>query len=440
MEKGRASGGKPVAIFDGAVLAEYRSRNTSFTSIARVAKAHLSAVLRSGEWDIVLGSSGSVADLHGAARYVAERIDPAAPVRLPLGRAPVAVVEALRRVVAMTRSGGTEGRNEGSPVRKAARSLLARRAIRGLSFPSRLLKEARLFHSPLTRFPDAILESPRIARLLTLHDLIGLSHGWMVSAAHSGWDRERLAGIRPSDFVLCVSGATRDEMLSRYPSIPVDRTMVAHLAADESFRPCLDAEILSSVRRRYGIPSEDPYLLCLALYDRRKNFHGVVRAFTELCRAGEIPGLRLVMAGAIRMEKAREEAVEALADAAEFRDRIHTTGWVAEEDLPALYSGAEAFVFPTYAEGFGLPPLEAMACGTPVITSNATSLPEVVGDAAVQVVPGDGDTLAQAILDLHRSQARREEMSRAGLARASMFSWDSFERKTLEAYRLAVTR
>jgi glycosyltransferase involved in cell wall biosynthesis len=430
--------GKPTVLFDAAVLGQNRIKATSFTSIARVAQAHLSALAGAGEWDVVLSSSGSVADLHGAARFVAERVDPGRPFRLPLGRATVAAIECARRLVGMTRAGGEGSGETPSPVRSVARGVLAKRAMRELSFPARLMRAARLFHSPLHRFPDRILESPRITRLLTLHDVIGLTHPELVSAQHPGWDRERLDGIRPSDFVLCVSESTRREMLERYPAIQAERTMVAHLAADDAFRPCRDPGILASVRSRYGIPEGDPYLLCLALYDRRKNFHGIVRAFAALCRQGEIPGLRLVMAGAIRMAEAREEAREALADAAAFRGRIHTTGWVAQEDLPALYSGAEAFVFPTYAEGFGLPPLEAMACGTPVVTSNATSIPEVVGDAALQVAPGDGDALAQAILDVHRSRERREAMSRAGLERAKLFSWASFEANTIEAYRLAL--
>ena len=115
------------------------------------------------------------------------------------------------------------------------------------------------------------------------------------------------------------------------------------------------------------------------------------------------------------------------------------TGYVADEDLAALYSGALAFVYPSRAEGFGLPPLEAMQCGVPVITSNVSSLPEVVGDAGLLVEPEDLNGLAAAMLSLHNDASRRAELVARGLARAREFSWERFIGETLAAYRCALT-
>jgi glycosyltransferase involved in cell wall biosynthesis len=121
------------------------------------------------------------------------------------------------------------------------------------------------------------------------------------------------------------------------------------------------------------------------------------------------------------------------------RDRIVMTGYVAEDDLAPLYSGALAFVYPSLYEGFGLPPLEAMQCGTPVITSNTSSLPEVVGDAGIMVDPLDQDALCDALSRVHGSAALRRELSRRSLARARQFSWERCIDQTLAAYRTALS-
>jgi glycosyltransferase involved in cell wall biosynthesis len=133
-----------------------------------------------------------------------------------------------------------------------------------------------------------------------------------------------------------------------------------------------------------------------------------------------------------------EELFAAQRASGSLRGRVVVTGYVPERDLGALYSGARAFVFPSSYEGFGLPPLEAMQCGTPVVASNATAIPEVVGDAGILVDPSDDDGLCQAMRDLLTDDALREGASRRGLARAERFSWVSSAAKTLEAYWTAV--
>lgn len=446
-------------VFDGAVLGQNWNDRKVYTSISRVAGHHLAGALKVSEWDVVVCSSEWSVDLHGAGRFVEERVEKGIGYRLSRGDRFVRAAEFLRRLMAdapsddggcgppngdrVRRTAGTRerkqvaGMKDSSIVWKIGRSALTSFA-RNLSTPRLLLREARLFHSPLLPFPDAVMARPKVVRLLTVHDLVGLTHPDLADSKQPGRDRERMAGVRPHDFVISVSESTRLAVLDRYPLIPPERTLVAPLAAGLAFRPCLDPQALSAVRAKYGIPPDVPYLLCLALYDPRKNFHGIVRAFAKAVRQERIPGLRLVMAGPLRMEAAAEESRRAMNDAKDVSDRIHVTGWVDEEDLAPLYSGAEAFIFPSYAEGFGLPPLEAMACGTPVIASNATSIPEVVGDAGILVGPDDGDALAQAILNVHGSSALRDEMSLKGLARASLFSWPAFEAKTVEAYRRAL--
>jgi glycosyltransferase involved in cell wall biosynthesis len=211
---------------------------------------------------------------------------------------------------------------------------------------------------------------------------------------------------------------------------------VIPLAADpEVFHPVADPEPMRRVRRRYGLP-EGPYLLSLNTLEPRKNIEHTVRAFTTLVREQGVPGLNLVLVGAKGWKY--EGIMKALEGAGEARGRVVLAGFVADEDLAPLYSGATAFVYPSLYEGFGLPPLEAMQCGTPVITSNTSSLPEVVGDAAIMVDPRDADALCAAMLKVYGDGSLREQMRARSLARAGLFSWERFTRQTLDAYRTAL--
>jgi glycosyltransferase involved in cell wall biosynthesis len=137
----------------------------------------------------------------------------------------------------------------------------------------------------------------------------------------------------------------------------------------------------------------------------------------------------------------RDEGIyAAIEDAGVVRDQIILPGYVADADLAPLYSGALAFVYTSLYEGFGLPPLEAMQCGVPVVTANTSSLPEVVGDCGLTVDPADADALSQAMLDLHRSAPLRAELAQKGLARSRHFTWDRCVHDTVAAYRAAVGR
>jgi glycosyltransferase involved in cell wall biosynthesis len=159
------------------------------------------------------------------------------------------------------------------------------------------------------------------------------------------------------------------------------------------------------------------------------------RTFADLVRSERVDDLHLVLTGPEAWDFAPLAA--ALADLGALRERVVFTGYVDDADLAPLYSGALAFVFPSLYEGFGLPPLEAMQCGAPVITSDTSSLPEVVGDAGVLVEPHDRAALAQAILDVYRDPARRAQLAARSLARAAQFSWDRYASETVAAYRAA---
>jgi glycosyltransferase involved in cell wall biosynthesis len=170
--------------------------------------------------------------------------------------------------------------------------------------------------------------------------------------------------------------------------------------------------------------------------ERRKNVEQVIKCFSRLVHEEGIKDLRLVLVGAQGL--GYEGILNAIASFDIPRDSIVLTGYVADEDLAALYSGASGFIYLSLYEGFGLPPLEAMQCGTPVITSNTSSLPEVVGEAGIMVDPTDEDAICQSLLDVYRDAGLRAQMSRDSLDRARQFSWDRCVRETIAAYKTAL--
>ncbi|MBM3460424.1 MAG: glycosyltransferase family 4 protein, partial [Armatimonadetes bacterium] len=172
-----------------------------------------------------------------------------------------------------------------------------------------------------------------------------------------------------------------------------------------------------------------PYVLSLCHIHPRKNLPRLVRAWNRI--AGRVPH-QLVLVG--KQGWGNEELNQAISGASPGHEPVFT-GYVADGDLPFLYAAADLFVYPSLYEGFGLPPLEAMACGTPVLTSSVSSLPEVVGDAALLVNPYDEGALARALEELLADSARRRQLSEAGLNRAAGFSWERCARATIQVYR-----
>jgi len=183
-----------------------------------------------------------------------------------------------------------------------------------------------------------------------------------------------------------------------------------------------------TVGSKYGLP--ECYILFVGSVEKRKNLRGLLRAYALLRQRGEQSPL--VVVGARRWKYS--QILKTLKELDLGKDVIFT-GYVPDADLPAVYSGADLFVFPSFYEGFGLPPLEAMACGTPVVCSNAASLPEVVGDAAVMVDPYDVEGLAEAMRRVLACAGLRAELRAKGLERARQFTWERAARETIDVYR-----
>jgi len=234
--------------------------------------------------------------------------------------------------------------------------------------------------------------------------------------------------VRRAAVVLTISEFSKMDIVRRY-RVPPEKVVVTPLAADPMFCPSHDMDRLAAVRERYG--TGDRFILCVGNLQPRKNLRTLIDAYVKLRRADAIRH-KLVLVG----RKAwLYDDIFAVARASGYADDLVFTDYVPDEDLVALYNAAELFVYPSIFEGFGLPPLEAMACGTPVVCSNTSALPEVVGDAARTVDPLDAEALAAAIATVSGNAALRQRLSERGIARASCFSWEDSARIAADTYR-----
>ena len=237
---------------------------------------------------------------------------------------------------------------------------------------------------------------------------------------------------RKAALIVTLSEFSRRDIIETYAVDP-ERVIVTPAAAPALFKPIVDETELEKVRERYGIGTN--YLLSLGSIQPRKNLMRLIEAFQWLrkSRPDDKPP-QLVIAG---KRGWLDEEVFRAAQQDGLNESVRFIGYVPEEDLPALYSGAMCFVYPSYFEGFGLPVLEAMQCGAPVIAGNQTSLPEVAGDAALLFDPFDTRALGEAIARVIDHPDYRAELRVKGLRRAAEFSWIATARLTLKAYESA---
>jgi glycosyltransferase involved in cell wall biosynthesis len=238
---------------------------------------------------------------------------------------------------------------------------------------------------------------------------------------------------RRADAIITVSESARRDILRLYGVSP-ERVHVVHEAAAPSFRPIHDPAELARVRARYGLA--DRFILCVGTIEPRKNLPALVDGFAARRRSGDLPH-QLVCAGPYGW---LSRDIEARIDRLQVAGAVRFTGYVPFEDLPALYTLAEMFVFPSLYEGFGLPVIEALACGTPVVTGHVPALAEVAGDAVERVETLEAEVLGSTLVRLAASRSRRAELTALGLKRARLFSWERAARETLEVYRRTVRR
>ena len=265
--------------------------------------------------------------------------------------------------------------------------------------------------------------------LVTVHDLVLLVlRGPYLGPTARAWMFFHRAAARRARFVVAVSRHTARDV-ERVWKIPPERIAVIPEGITPEYAPVTDGEAVRAALSRHGI--EPPYFLYLGGFDPRKNLHNMLLAFKRfLFLHGTC--YHLVLAGD---RQGFEAYLDGLVEELGLEDLVYFTGFIPEEDLPSLYCGATAFLCVSLYEGFGLPLLEAMACGTPVLASRASSLPEVVGEAGILVDPSDPAAIAAGMLRLAEDERHRVELSKRGRERAASFTWDRAASMVIDIYR-----
>jgi glycosyltransferase involved in cell wall biosynthesis len=296
-------------------------------------------------------------------------------------------------------------------------------------YPALVDRRAAARGADLLHFPRHLVP-PRIAGrapyVITVHDVLPLRtpdhYSRLIRARYRALATHAARGATR---VLTGSSHSRDEIVGLL-GVSEERVVVTPYGVEACFRP--DVPDAAERVRRHGVSA--PYVLCVGTLEPRKNLVGAVRAFERI--ADRFPDHSLAVIGGRGRGWGAGTFEELVGQTSA---RVTLLGYVADEDLPALYAAADCFVFPSFAEGFGFPVLEAMACGTPVVTSDTTSLPELTGGAALLVDPADVDAIAEAVAAVISSDRVRAERREVGLRRAAEYTWERCADATVAAYR-----
>jgi len=267
----------------------------------------------------------------------------------------------------------------------------------------------------------------KCASVITVHDLNFMRYPHFLTRDAARYYGQIDLAVRRADAIIAVSEATRADIV-RLLGVPESKITVIYEAAGPAFKPLEDPALMDRVRARFGVKGD--FVLFVSTIEPRKNVPTLLRAFRQLLDDYRLD-VQLVLAG--QKGWLYEEVFELVSDL-ELEDDVRFVGRVSTEELVWLYNTARVLVAPSIYEGFGLTPLEAMACGTPVIVSNTSSLPEVVGDAGLQVDPFKPDEMAVAMWRILTDAELHRSLSAKGITRAACFSWDKAAEQTLALY------
>ncbi|MBI4790942.1 MAG: glycosyltransferase family 4 protein [Chloroflexi bacterium] len=288
------------------------------------------------------------------------------------------------------------------------------------------LRQARIELAHALAFAGPLVNS--IPWIVTIYDLSFVRYPESFNAANRiylNWAVRH--SVRRADRVIAISESTKRDLVAQFGASP-DKVAVVYCGSDPTFTPSQDQREVEMLRARRHLPEK--MILHVGTIEPRKNIVRLLRAFARAKREARLPH-RLALIGARGWKYAEVDAVIAAEGIA---SDVIFAGYVPQDELPLWYRAADLFVYPSLYEGFGLPPLEAMASGTPVVTSNAASLPEVVGDAALVVSPEDEAALAAAIVRALEDDGLRQELRARGLVQSAKFSWARAARETMDLY------
>jgi glycosyltransferase involved in cell wall biosynthesis len=271
-----------------------------------------------------------------------------------------------------------------------------------------------------------------IPTIITVHDLAFLHWPHFLTESSAAYYGQIDRAVRRAQHIIVPSDSTRQDLMRQLGVAP-GKVSVIYEAADPRFKPLPIDQARHAVQQKFGIP--DNYIFFVSTIEPRKNVTGLLQAYRHLRDAYNLSDTALVIAGGKGW--LYEEVLEAVEELG-LEDSTFFLGRVSDDDLQELYVAARCHVHPAHYEGFGLPPLEAMACGTPTVVSNVSSLPEVVNDAALLVNPEDWEEIAVAIHRLLTDADLHAELRNKGLRRADCFSWDKAAQQTMDVYRQVV--
>jgi len=294
----------------------------------------------------------------------------------------------------------------------------------------RIWNNAEVFHSFYHPINNKVRKYTNLNKIVTVHDLIPI----LFPDLHftSSLIEEIIASIGKDGYAICVSENTRKDLLAYAPHLNPEHIFVSLLAASKDlFYVCNDNNKFNLIKKKYNLPGK--YFLSVGTLEPRKNVDHVIRTFLKVIKENNINDLGLVLVGAKGWDY--DKIFHEYDNAQELKDKIIITGRVPDEDLASLYSHAHSFYYMSLYEGFGLPPLEAMQCGVATVTSNTSSLPEVVGNAGIMLNPNDVESLAETMLNLYKDEGLRTFYSEKGLERSQMFSWKKCADEHVEIYK-----
>lgn len=298
------------------------------------------------------------------------------------------------------------------------------------AIPNDFINQIDIYLSPFHPFPNQISKNNKIKRFVIIHDVIAMNHPEYFFNGFMAQLKKLIDNFDNEDNIICVSESTKRDLLNYREDLIDNNIIVSHLAVANGIKRIRDNDVLNNVKTKFEIGKDNKYLLSVCTLEPRKNLVRIIRNFIELCEEGKIDDTYLVLVGR-KGWKYNDLFIER-ANNSKYLDRIIFTGYVNDEDMSALMSGCLYFIYISLYEGFGLPPLEAMKCGAPVITSNCSSLPEVVGNNALKVDPTNDEEIRSAMYKLYTDENLRNDLSNKSLEQAAKFSWEKATAKIMQ--------
>lgn len=396
-------------LFDATVLVDGNDMVEERRGIYFIAKNLLQEMAQRDEIDVVLFASGyKVAGLSNVNRLL--------NLKLPVFRKIPALANFFHTIVTFCRKKRMANFQKPMVRKVYASGILFFSSISQIYFFVKDLfyrtSESNAFFSPRTAAPWFIRRDKKIRTYVVLHDLIPYVLPEYAGQRSVGWFGYLIRHLNKNDYYFAISESTKQDFCKFSSKIDPSHVMTVSWAADERYKP----------KKQIGIVSDKRYVFSLCSLEPRKNLLRIVRTFIWFVEKNQIKDLRLVVGGGewLDVKKILSSELKLKEPLEKYMTHV---GYVKDPDLPELYGNAEWFVYTSQYEGFGLPPLEAMQCGCPVITSNTSSLPEVVGDAGIMIDWDSDEQHIKAYEQYYFNEELRKENSRKGLERAKQFSW-----------------